>query len=327
MLPIIDLHCDLLAYLQEKPDHTAEDPESKCSLPQLQKGRVSLQVLAFFTETAKGSREIFLRQLRKYHQLLEKPTVKQADSREKSSLKVIPAVENASGLLEEDEPFEHIFDHFDTFQQAVKNILYISLTWNGENRFGGGNESGIGLKKDGQMLLDFLGSKNIAIDLSHTSDALAHDILQYIDRHNLSIVPIASHSNYRHICDAPRNLPDEIAKEIFQRKGVVGINLIRRFLGDSSFHIIDHIEYGIALGGEDSICLGTDFFGGIHLPPALAALQPFFFEEFADASCYPKLLEFFEKQLGRPIVEKIAYKNALNFLKNQKIPVGSLSCI
>ncbi len=71
------------------------------------------------------------------------------------------------------------------------------MTHHGENRFGGGNSTGIGLKKDGEALLEYISEKKIAIDLSHTSDALAGDILNYIVKNKLGLSVLASHSNFR----------------------------------------------------------------------------------------------------------------------------------
>ena len=55
MHPIVDLHCDLLCYLANDPKRKVYDHESRCSLPQMQKGNVKLQTLAVFTETSQRS--------------------------------------------------------------------------------------------------------------------------------------------------------------------------------------------------------------------------------------------------------------------------------
>ena len=62
--------------------------------------------------------------------------------------------------------------------------------------------------------------------LSHTSDALAHDIFNHIDKHKLAVPVIASHSNFRSVSDHVRNLPDEIANEIVNRNGLIGMNFL-----------------------------------------------------------------------------------------------------
>ena len=162
------------------------------------------------------------------------------------------------------KPFENAIQSFEAYQ-AVEKILYVSLTWNHENRFGGGNASQVGLKRDGELFLDYLSEQRVAIDLSHTSDALAHDILNYIDRKGLKLTPIASHSSFRSIKDCPHNLPDDLAREIIRRGGMIGINFVRHFIGDRPEDFLEHIHHGIALGAENSLSLGADFYGGVEI--------------------------------------------------------------
>ncbi len=94
--------------------------------------------------------------------------------------------------LEEDEPLDLLFERFD-----AKKWLYISLTWKEENRFGGGDQTMVGLKRNGEVLLEYMDGKDVAIDLSHTSNPLAEGILNHIDKKGLKITTIASHSNFR----------------------------------------------------------------------------------------------------------------------------------
>src|ERR1700722_12946468 len=179
MSPIIDLHCDLLLYLAEKEGRSPHSLEARCSFPQLQKGGVELQVLAIYTATKPGSYGKAMRQIEKFRHL------------KTPFCKFVAAVENASGLLEEGEEADLLANRLATLQKEIGPPLYISLTWNTENRFAGGNETKTGLKKDGRLLLEAIDNKKIAIDLSHTSDQTAEDILNYIDKKQLKITPIA----------------------------------------------------------------------------------------------------------------------------------------
>lgn len=290
--PIADLHCDLLSYLAESGKKTFYDPESRCSMPFLKEGGVAFQTMAVFTETRKGSVKWAEKQISLFKSLPFK-------------LPVALAIENASGILEEDEQLEKGLERL----QNIGPLLYISLTWNNENRFGGGNATRIGLKRDGEVLLDYLSGKNICIDFSHTSDALAYDILNHIEKRKLLIKPLASHSNFRSITDVPRNLPDEIAKEILRRQGMIGLNFVRHFIGRDPHDLIRHIEHALTLGAEDQICFGADFFAANTIPPELEYLKPFFFPDFDNASCYPRVLEMARSSIPEKQLEKIAYKN------------------
>lgn len=148
--------------------------------------------------------------------------------------------------------------------------------------------------------------------MSHTSDRLGYDILNAIDQYNLDIIPIACHSNFRPITAIARNLPDEIALEIVRRGGVIGINFVRRFVGDSPQDFLAHIEYGLNLLGDDTLAIGADFYGGLEIPPSLMNDRTFptFQPEFSNSSCYPAWLKLLRGHFTLEQVEKIAYKNA-----------------
>lgn len=320
MLPIINFHNDLLGCVlesQKEPDFTAR--ELLTSVPQMHEGGVQIETLALFSTTNAKSVDTLFKQLELYQTLLSKHTT-QVDSiknysKESKKTHFLLAIENASGLLKRGEPFNLTIERLEKIC-SVERVLYISLTWNTENLFGGGNESSVGLKDPGRELLKHLHQKKIAIDLSHTSDALAHDLLNFIDQNNLEIPLIASHSNFRSVRDVPRNLPDDIAKELIQRGAPIGLNFVKHFVGSAPSDFYKHIEHGIKLGAQDNLSLGADFFGGIDLSPeTLKTLSlPLFFPDFDNSSCYPKFFEHLEKKFDRQLIEKIAYKNALNFL-------------
>jgi membrane dipeptidase len=323
MFPIYDLHADLLGCIEYNPKLDFESPEIRCSLPQLLSGNVQLQVLALGTLTQKDSTSVVQRQLLLYDALLkqykERVVSGISHSLADEKLHFLFGIENASGILEEDEPLEKAFSRVEAIERKER-ILYVSLTWNHENRFGGGNASSVGLKRDGEALLEFLSGKGIAIDLSHTSDALAYDLINHIHRKSLQVVPIASHSNFRAIKEVPRNLPDEIAKEIFAMHGLVGINFVRRFVGDTEEDFLRHIQYGLDLGGERALCLGADFYGGFDLPSGVLPEKqgPRFHENYGDASCFPRFLQLLEQAISREQIARIAYKNVQAFAKTNE---------
>jgi len=325
MMPVADLHCDLLAYLASKEARHAESEEARCSLPQLQKGNVVLQTLAVYTETGKEAVASAERQMTIFRTLptlypegfqhLKTLEMPQEMSRPNGKVHVIAAIENASGLCGESEKLENAFSRFDQYRETAGPLLYISLTWNHENRFGGGNHSKVGLKPDGEKILEYIDGKKIAIDLSHTSDALAHDILNYIDAKGLKIIPIASHSNFRKIAKQPRNLPDELAKEVIRRKGVIGLNFVKAFIGKQfPDDFTRQVDYARSLGGLDYHCFGADFFFDKDMPIALHPFMPFFFPRFGSSACYPDMIDYLNEVFTKQELEKIAHLNFGNFL-------------
>jgi len=293
-IPVVDLHCDLLAYLNDdREKHSPEDEASRCSLPLLKKGGVFFQALALFSETGKQPRKEFEGQLECYHKI-----------KAMQGPQFVPAIENASGLLEEGEVIDLLPERFDQ-----EKWLYVSMTWKDENRFGGGDMTQVGLKEDGRRLLDYMDGKGVAIDLSHSSDTLAEEIFDYLHKKGLKILPIASHSNFREVKMHPRNLPDAFAKEIIRMGGVIGINFVRHFVGNEPDDFVRHIEHGLSLGGEDALVLGADFFGGISIP-AIELLKPFYQSRYSNSSCYPVFYQLLETAFGQKQADKIFYKNS-----------------
>lgn len=321
--PVIDLHCDLLGHMlkMSEPDPFHRDGIG-CSFPDLAEGNVKLQVMAIFTATKKGSTALAIRQSEIFASFLAKypahcSLVHDIKSLEQISssptLGMLASIENASGFSEEGEALDIGFERLEQIIRNTTRILYIGFTHHAENRFGGGNNSKVGLKEDGKKLLHYLSGRKIAVDFSHASDALAYDMLDYISAHNLEVPILASHSNYRKVFDHVRNLPDDLAKEIIKRGGLIGLNFLRAFVNnDDPNALYEHLKHGIALGGAQSVCFGADYFGTDSHPDR--SRVPFYFKEHADASCYPSIIESISQQLSPDCIEEISSRNVMQYI-------------
>ena len=310
----LDLHCDLTAYLLQP--NSSPNGDVRCSVDKLFAGNVKMQVMAFYSATEKGSVDEVKEQLKHYRNLLNLPGVYEfsPDKAElKDGLGIIAAVENASGLCEEDQPVEDAFKNLDWLSSQAK-IMYVGLTHHLENRFGGGNFTQAGLKDDGKRLIEFLDGRKIAIDLSHTSDQLAYGILNFIDQHHLDIPVLASHSNMRAVFDHNRNLPDELVTEIVNRGGLIGLNFVKYFINpENPSKIYRHIEHAVKLGAEDHLCFGADFFDDKSHPEQ--DRYPFFFPEFGDSTAYSTINSRISELFSDEMKEKISHRNALSYFK------------
>jgi len=320
MMPVVDLHCDLLSFLAEDPSRKVDHPGSNASFPQMKQGNVILQTLAIFTDSSpssfmEGKKQIealkrLLYEQANYYQLFD-PSLDLTKAH--NTISVIPAFENASGFCSDEASIDQGLSYLESILSTFKRILYISLTWDGENRFGGGNGSKAGLKDDGKQVLQWMHEKKIAIDLSHTSDFLADDILNYIDKKSLKVPIIASHSNVRSITNKERNLPDFLIQEIITRKGIIGLNFFAPFIGKEPKDLIKHVEHIFFLQGEDHLCFGADFFPDLVASYIQKKYQSdiCFFPELNNSSCYPKALDLLQKHLNlkNETLQKIAYEN------------------
>lgn len=316
----IDLHCDLLCHLLS-PGSTIDDKELGCSLPYLKEGNVKLQVMAIYSATGKNSTVDAAKQSELFSEMLNNENffLFEGDnykaSENENKVGVIASIENASGFCGEDESLESGFKNLEAIIEKTKKVLYLGMTHHTENRFGGGNNSEAGLKDDGKVLIDYISDKRIPVDLAHTSDQLAYGILNYIDQKNYNIPILASHSNYRSIHDKNRNLPDELAKEIIRRKGLIGLNFIRNCVDETNPEkLYEHIQYGLDLGGEETIAYGADFFYCKNHPDK--SRYPFFFAGYDDATAMNTINNRIERDFSPEIMEKISYKNALKFIES-----------
>ncbi len=323
--PCADLHCDLLSYLQEAPQaNPLIGGRIGCTIPDLLAGNIKFQVMAIYTATQKGSVSLAKEQailfenlIKNYHQYFSFFNLQSNDLDDvsDSKIKIITAIENAACICEENESINAAFDNLNTLTSLCRKPLYLGLTHHGENRFGGGNSTNVGLKEDGKALIDYLAQLNIALDFSHTSDHLAYDIINYIAKKNIQIRIIASHSNFRSVYKHARNLPDDVAKEIINRNGLIGINFLRAFLNpDDANSLYDHIQYGIQLGATINLCFGADYFYCDSHPDQTRV--PFFFEKHKNASKYPEILSNIEKIISAEAASNMAFRNIHQFISN-----------
>ena len=182
-------------------------------------------------------------------------------------------------------------------------VRMITVTWNGKCEFGDGAgvENPAGITSFGKTAVKKMNDLDIIIDVSHASDPLFYDIAQ------LTRKPIvASHSNSRTVCGHKRNLTDEQFKIIKSQGGLVGINFSRDFLNEkkeaSMYDIIRNAEYFLGLGGEDTVCLGSDF-DGTDIPKDMTGVESM-----------EQLYNLFLRQnYSQSLVDNIFFNNAYKF--------------
>lgn len=334
-VPVYDLHCDLAVFLALAPQlgeqRTVYDRRSRCSVPQMREGGVQFQALAIFSPPMPESAAFGLQQA----ELLARTLERHADAfhwirslvdfdeeraEDDERIRVMPAIEGASTIASEGEPLDDAFARFDRLVEVAGPLLYLSLTWVTENRFGGGNSSEKGIKDDGRVLLDFLAARDLPVDLSHASPRLAHDILDYSYAKDLDLTVLASHSPYAALKDIPRNLPDEVAKEIAARGGVIGLNVMQPYVeGPAPQAFVEQLKHAHELGILESQALGADFFCTDDVPPEMRKPNDpdDFFPDFGDSSCYPRLLEALQEGLdfGDDELAAVAHGNARRFIR------------
>ena len=151
-------------------------------------------------------------------------------------------------------------------------LSMINLCWNSDNALcGAAMDSGSGLTDAGRAFVRAAQDVGVAVDLSHASERTFWDVLEIAEK-----PVIASHSNAAALSsEFPRNLTDEQFAALVKCGGGAGINLCAGFigLGRDIGACCAHIEHFLALGGEKSLFLGTDFDGIAAVPCGLYGVQ------------------------------------------------------
>ncbi|MEM1179071.1 MAG: membrane dipeptidase [Acidobacteriota bacterium] len=342
-VPVYDLHCDLPIFLalasHFNEARTVFDLRSRCSVPQMREGGVAFQALALFAPPSPDSAAFGMHEAETLARSLEKHAdsfqwirsltdLDEERAPDDPRIRVMAAVEGASTFADEAESLDESFARFDRLVEVAGPLLYVSLTWVPENRFGGGNASPKGLLDDGRVLLDFLAARSVAVDVSHASPRLAHDILDYSYAKDLDLTVLASHSPYAALKDIPRNLPNEVAKEIASRGGVIGLNVMQPYVeGPAPQAFVDQLKHARELGILDAQAMGADFFCTDDIPPDMRKpdAPDDFFADFGDSSCYPRLLEALQEgmEFSDDELAAVAHRNADRFLRRVLDDVSS----
>lgn len=146
-----------------------------------------------------------------------------------------------------------------------KGARCISLTWNPDNEFSGGimDKTGNGLMRKGKKLVENAVKTGMLVDVSHISDKGFWDVAGIMEETGKPFC--ATHSNARGICQHPRNLDDDMLRQLAKTGGFTGINMYSCFLNNDctvdSDDVVRHIEYICALCGPDHVAFGSDFDG------------------------------------------------------------------
>ena len=282
---VFDAHCDTLCKMT---DEGADFYENDCEvdLKRMRAYRSYTQVMACYIapEYRKTARRRTLTLIDTYRRAV--------DNTDSGSVKTILSIEGGEGI-------ETVADLEKYYSLGVRMA---ALTWNKSNHLAGGaHERDIsrGLTDFGREVVRRMNELNMLIDVSHLNDRSFYDIAEISD-----LPIIASHSNSRAVCNHVRNLTDDMFKIIAKTGGCTGINLYPMFLTKTHHAVIDdivrHIEHFMALGGENHIGVGADFYGvDGHLPDGISGCQDLY-------KLFDRLLQlnYTEEQ-----VEKISHEN------------------
>ncbi len=309
---VFDAHCDTICrmtnegYSLEKSNKTGH-----LDIFRMQEGGIDIQIFAVFIEDIyKPDRSLrrALQLINSFDQEVKKNHSSISLARNFSQLQEIKNSGKIAAILsiEGGEVLEG--------ELGILNILYqlgvrlLTLTWNQRNQIADGIEearTGSGLTNFGLQVIKEMNRLGMIIDVSHLSEKGFWEVVEQ------SQAPIvASHSNCYSLCSHPRNLKDEQLKAIADKRGVIGVTFVPRFLTEKKGkvtieEIIKHIDYLVEKIGIDYVGLGSDFDGTKKLPVGLEGVEK-----------YPYLtLELLKRGYRKEDINKILGDNLLRIFK------------
>lgn len=133
------------------------------------------------------------------------------------------------------------------------------------NEYGSGFNGYGGLTELGKKLLEWMSASDIILDLSHVGHQTARCALEFLRQEKLPMHPVASHSGCYSVFPHPRNLPDDVLKEIVNQEGYVGIpaipSLLARESDDPYPALVRHVAHASSVCGANNVGIGS---GVVH---------------------------------------------------------------
>lgn len=310
---IVDMHCDTISSLLNDANRfkasNLRQNDKMIDLLKLQQSNYLVQCFAMFIKYE--DKNLFKRcnQMidRYYYELnnnndLITPVFSYNDIINNSKIGALLTIEESAVIENDISNLEHFYN---------RGVRMMTLTWNYENGIGNPNyiyenmpNYSNGLTSFGYEVIKKMEELGIIIDVSHLGDKGFYDVLN-----NTTRPFVASHSNSRSICSHVRNLTDDMIKRMNERGCLIGINFYADFLSNKGYgyvkDVVRHIKHIKKIGSIDIIALGSDFDGISDNT------------EIKDASYIYLLIKELEKNdFSHEEIEKICYKNFLNFVNN-----------
>jgi len=319
---IFDLHSDIFAHTSRYRSQGERNNIARHHLPLLKRGRVGGLIMVLwispeFTGDPVGRfKELLplsLEEIKEAEQDIRfvRSMAEAEEARRDGRIFAFIGVEGASGLDGGLETIKYVYD---------QGVRHLGLTWNEENQFATGVGSpnydrGLtGLGREAVALMDELG---MVIDLSHLNEKSIWEVLDVAKNPVL-----ATHSNCRSLCPAPRNLTDQQIKIIAKKGGVIGMNAWGDFVQPAHptiYDFADHFDRVVNLAGIDSVAMGFDFCHFFKNDPLTPEADRFVaeIEGLLDWSDGPALLDVLKRRgYSDAALEKVAHKNAERVLRD-----------
>ena len=352
-LLIFDAHCDTVHVIYDKSPYFIKEDNSHLNPEKIRKGGLKAQIFAFYVNPVYSPNSSIKKVLLLYNSL-EKEFFSKGIGVKVTSIKDMESTISKGKLacwlsLEGGHIIENSIEILEFFYLLGFRSMTLTHFKNNDWADSSGDKPRWdGLNKLGRKIILKMNQLGMIIDVSHASDKTVEDVLE------ISKQPImASHSSARILCDISRNIPDDLIKEIADRKGYIGVNFFPGFLneeiknqilknmekykdwyqekikGKTDPDILFSIEmeyYKKNIEGTDTVNLNAlidhiihiSEIGGIDCVGLGSDFDgiPSTPTDLTDVSCYPALVNgLFDRGFREEEIRKIMGLNLFNFFK------------
>lgn len=231
---IADLHCDTVLPMQRGYDISKRNDNNHIDIPRLQEGGVNVQVFAttsIYVDENKSHFDNVNKQIDLLHSefgkhpeqieiCLSSDDITRVNSEGK--IAAVLAIEGGQAFDNKPANIEYFYN------KGIRLITIAhekALDWCAYHKEPDAKTRG--LNDSGREMIAEMNRLGIIIDLSHSGDKTAEDVLA------ISSTPvIASHSNARNLSNHTRNLPDDLIKGIAESGGMIGITFVNNFISE-----------------------------------------------------------------------------------------------
>jgi len=352
---VFDSHCDTAYVLYGQSSYFIKENKSHLTIEKAKKGGLKAQIFAIYVNPAYAPYRSIKKALLMYYALETKLFSLG------NAIKVTSTIEMESAIkkgklacwisLESGNIIENSIEILEFFYNLGVRCMTLTHTKNTDWADSSGDEpKHDGLNKLGKKIIRKMDELSMVIDISHSSDKTVEDVL------DITSMPImASHSCARALCDIPRNISDDLIKEIANKKGYIGVNFFPGFLNKNIYNqVMKNIEknsgwfkkeiegkednpdvinktemelYSKIVEGNDKVDLNAIIdhiahiadIGGVDCVGLGSDFDgiPSTPTDLTDVSCYPALANrLSDRGFNENEIRKIMGLNLVNFLKN-----------
>jgi membrane dipeptidase len=228
---IIDTHADTpQMMLDEGYDLAQQSSPYMISIPKMREGQLGAEFMSIWVDTEWPREDLIHRAL----DMID--TVNQQVARYPRDLALAGTADDVVRIhrqgklailmgLEGGHIIEDDLRALDIFYRL--GVRYMTLTHTKDTSWAGssGEKTDKGLTEFGRQVVERMNRLGMMVDISHVSDKTFYDVLA------ATRAPvIASHSSCRALCDAPRNMTDDMIRALAKNGGVMDINFYSAFL-------------------------------------------------------------------------------------------------